>query len=315
LAALLQSDGRHEGRQLLSATKLAEALYRTSVDSGLPLGSRYRAGEARYHLSFWSVPYRTTTGCFFQIPYMSGFGGNLIVLLPNRVSVFRFADAMSYDPERMMLAGEAVRPSCTPAVTAAMAAPRVPLTATELRVEVVGRTFDSDFARLVIDRSGIVSFDSKSDFDIGRWHITDDGQYCRTWNVLDRGHPRCYRLYRDGETFELHPIDRWNVTKLRRINLRRVISRPSPRGSFWPACSPPRSPVAPRRRRPARAMLALPVPRSGPRRGSTRVARTPRNMERATAIRSAPAGRSGGLPSSWARTATWTRSSQGGSCV
>ena len=125
---------------------------------------------------------------------------------------------MSYDPERMILAGEAVRPFCTPAVTAAMAAPRVPLTAAELRAEVVGRTFDSDFARLVIDRSGIVSFDSKSDFDIGRWHITDDGQYCRTWNVLDRGRPRCYRLYRDGETFELHPIDRWNVTKLRRIN-------------------------------------------------------------------------------------------------
>ncbi len=30
--------------------------------------------------------------------------------------------------------------------------------------------------------------------------------------------PRCYRLYRDGETFELHAIDRWGVTKLRRIN-------------------------------------------------------------------------------------------------
>src|SRR5207245_5526567 len=105
LTTLLQNGGRHEGRQLLSATKLAEALYRTSVDSGLPLGSSYRAGEARYHLSFWSVPYRTTTGCFFQIPYMSGFGGNLIVLLPNRVSVFRFAYAMSYDPERMILAG------------------------------------------------------------------------------------------------------------------------------------------------------------------------------------------------------------------
>lgn len=218
LTTLLQSDGRHEGRQLLSATKLAEALYRTSADSGLSLGLSYRAGEARYHLSFWSVPYRTATGCFFQIPYMSGFGGNLIVLLPNRVSVFRFADAMSYDVEAMILAGEAVRPFCTPAVTAVMAAPRAPLTAAELRAEIVGRTLDSDFARLVIDRSGIVSFDSKSDFDIGRWHITDDGQYCRTWNVLDRGRPRCYRLYRDGETFELHAIDRWGVTKLRRIN-------------------------------------------------------------------------------------------------
>jgi len=218
LTTLLQSDGRHEGRQLLSATKLAEALYRTNANSGLPNGSSYRAGEARYHLSFWSVPYRTTTGCFFQIPYMSGYGGNLIVLLPNRVSAFRFADAMSYDVEGVILAGEAVRPLCTPTGTAMMTPNRTPLSATELRAEIVGRAFDSDFARLMIDRSGIVSSESKGDVDIGRWHITDDGRYCRTWNVGDRGRPRCYRVYRDGETFELQPVDRWVVTKLRRIN-------------------------------------------------------------------------------------------------
>ena len=99
-----------------------------------------------------------------------------------------------------------------------MAPQRAPLTATELRAEIVGRTFDSDFARLVIERNGIVSVESKGDFDIGRWRVTDDGQYCRTWNVGDRGRPRCYRLYRDGDTFELHAIDRWGVTKLRRIN-------------------------------------------------------------------------------------------------
>jgi Beta-lactamase len=218
LTTLLQSDGRHEGRQLLSATKLAEALYRTSAAGGLPIGATYREGEARYNLSFWSVPYRTATGCFFQIPYMSGYGGNLVVLLPNRVSAFRFADAMSYDVEGMILAGESVRPFCAAAVGSAMPAPRAPLTAAELRAEMVGHVFDSGFARLVIDRSGLVSFESKSDFDIGRWHITDDGQYCRTWNVLDRARQRCYRLYRDGESFELHPVDRWGITKLRRVN-------------------------------------------------------------------------------------------------
>ena len=83
------------GGEQASETKLAEALYRTSANSGLPIGWSYRDGEARYHLSFWSVPYRTTTGCFFQIPYMSGFGGNLIVLLPSRVSAFRFADVLT----------------------------------------------------------------------------------------------------------------------------------------------------------------------------------------------------------------------------
>jgi hypothetical protein len=77
---------------------------------GLPTGKKNRFGEGRYHLSFWSVPYRTTTGCFFQIPYMAGYGGNLVVLLPNGISAFRFADGDNFDLEAMVLAGEALRP-------------------------------------------------------------------------------------------------------------------------------------------------------------------------------------------------------------
>jgi hypothetical protein len=69
------------------------------------------------------------------------------------------------------------------------------------------------FALLLV---GVVTLDAKGDVDVGRWHITDDGQYCRTWNVGDRGRLRCYRVYRDGEAFELHAVDRWTVTKLRR---------------------------------------------------------------------------------------------------
>ena len=49
---------------------------------GLPSRQENHFGEGRYHLSFWSVPYRTATGCLFQIPYMMGFGGNIVMLLP-----------------------------------------------------------------------------------------------------------------------------------------------------------------------------------------------------------------------------------------
>ena len=76
LTTLLQQGGQHQGQQLLSATKLAEALYHTDA-RGLPSGHTNRFGEGRYHLSFWSVPYRTATGCFFQIPYMLGAGAIL----------------------------------------------------------------------------------------------------------------------------------------------------------------------------------------------------------------------------------------------
>ena len=147
---------------------------------------------------------------------MRGYGGNLVVLLPNGVSVFRFADAGSSDVESMILAGEAIRPLCAPSATAAVAPPRAAMTAGELRAELVGRTFDSGASTIAVDRSGVVTVDAKGDVDVGRWQITDDGQYCRAWNAGDRGRLRCYRVYRDGEAFELHAVDRWTVTKLRR---------------------------------------------------------------------------------------------------
>jgi hypothetical protein len=109
LTTLLQHGGQYEGRQLLSAAKLAEALYKTKA-MGLPSGLKNQYGEARYHLSFRSEPYRTANGCVFQIPVMAGLGGNVVVLLPNGISAFRFADGGHYDADTMVLAGEAIRP-------------------------------------------------------------------------------------------------------------------------------------------------------------------------------------------------------------
>jgi hypothetical protein len=68
-----------------------------------------------YHLSFWSISHQSRTGCAFQIPYMAGFLGNLVVLLPNGISAFQFADGNNYDVDPMVLAGEALRPFPCPA--------------------------------------------------------------------------------------------------------------------------------------------------------------------------------------------------------
>jgi hypothetical protein len=89
-------------------------------------------------------------------------------------------------------------------------------TATERSIWNIFPAATTGAATIAVDRSGVVTVDAKGDVDVGRWHITDDGQYCRTWNVGDRGRLRCYRVYRDGEAFELHAVDRWTVTKLRR---------------------------------------------------------------------------------------------------
>ena len=217
LTTLLQNGGRHDGRQLLPAPRIAEALFRASDTAGLPLGPTSRFGAPRYHLSFWSIPYRTGAGCFFQIPYMSGYGGNTVMLLPNGVSAFRFADAMSYDNESMVLAAEAIRPFCTPATSAVAAPPRTPLTAAEIRTEVTGHTFYSGRGHTFFDASGLIYSGSPDSVDVGRWSITAEGQFCRTWNVSDSARPRCLRVYREGETFEFHPVDRWFVGTARRV--------------------------------------------------------------------------------------------------
>ena len=240
LTTLLQQGGRHQGQQLLSAAKLAEALDTTNA-RGLPSGQRNRFGEGRYHLSFWSVPYRTATGCAFQIPYMLGYGGNLVVLLPNGVSAFRFADGFHFDLESMVLAGEAIRPFPCPAGSAETPPAPPPLTASELRVEVPGHTFYRDPVTsfpaifggrlaMFVAADGMLygTFTRRPDGglepDVGRWHITPEGQFCRTWHVWDHRRERCYTLQvtppalsEGGDTFAFAVTDRWGTERYRRV--------------------------------------------------------------------------------------------------
>jgi hypothetical protein len=241
LTALLQQGGRHQGQQLLSAAKLAEALDMTDA-RGLPSGQRNRFGEGRYHLSFWSVPYRTATGCVFQIPYMMGHGGNLVVLLPNGVSAFRFADGFHFDLESMVLAGETIRPFPCPAGSAEMPPPaRPPLTASDLHTEMPGHTFYWDPATrfpavfggrltMFVAADGVLYGtatrrpDGDPAHDVGRWHITPEGQFCRTWHAWDRRRQRCYTLdvtppvlSQGGDTFAFAETDRWGRALYRRV--------------------------------------------------------------------------------------------------
>ncbi len=217
LATLLQSGGRHDGVQLLSAPKLAEALYRMSPGVGLPTGVRNRFGEGRYHLSFWAIPYRTSAGCFFQIPYMAGLGGNLVALLPNGVSVFRFADAGNFDLDAMVVVGESIRPFCPPPATAAAPAPApIPLTASELAAEIPGHTFTIGAQRLFFAAGGRLYGTAPDARDLGTWTITPGGRVCRAWTVWDNGLSRCYAVFRDGETYAFDIPERFSRFVARR---------------------------------------------------------------------------------------------------
>ena len=109
LSRLFMNGGAHGGLQLLHAGKLAEALFLTPV-VGLPTGERNDVGEFTYHMSFNGMPYRMPDGTVWRIPFATGYGGNHVVLVPNGVTVFRFADSGVYGVRSMIEAARAVRP-------------------------------------------------------------------------------------------------------------------------------------------------------------------------------------------------------------
>jgi hypothetical protein len=110
IATLVQNGGRHAGAQLLSARGLDAALFRSG--HGLPTGELNAAGQQLYSMSFWSLPYRLGS-CTEQLPYMDGYGGNFVLLLPNGMTAFRFADAGNYDVEALSDVAALIQPWCS----------------------------------------------------------------------------------------------------------------------------------------------------------------------------------------------------------
>jgi hypothetical protein len=88
---------------------LQAALFKTG--HGLPTGEVNTAGMQLYSMSFWSLPHRLGR-CVEQLPYMDGYGGNFVLLLPNGMTAFRFADAANYDVEALSDVAAAIRPWC-----------------------------------------------------------------------------------------------------------------------------------------------------------------------------------------------------------
>jgi len=158
------------------------------------------------------------------------------MLLPNGVSAFRLADGHYYHVDTMVLAGEAVRPFPCPAESggAPPLPARQPLTAGNLYAELAGHTLYRDPVNIfpVVFGGHLTVFlaangvqygtlktepDGGTEQDVGTWHITPEGQFCRTWHVWDGRRERCYTMYREGETFEFSPKDRFVKEVYRRV--------------------------------------------------------------------------------------------------
>lgn len=112
LVRLLQNNGMYEQQQLLSLNRVRESLFKAQNLGVLSWWEDNEYGRSRYLNGFWSSPFGNHQGCLVQIPYMSGYGGNIVALLPNGTSVFRFADAESYSPAAMIAAATESYPVC-----------------------------------------------------------------------------------------------------------------------------------------------------------------------------------------------------------
>lgn len=107
---LVNAGGAVDGRQVLDAGELAAALQRDPADPGLPAGSL----ELRYNNGFWA--YRTDLGgaCTepIWIPFMSGYGGISVALLPNHSLFYVFSDHGRFEWLRAAIAAHRIRNLC-----------------------------------------------------------------------------------------------------------------------------------------------------------------------------------------------------------
>ena len=109
IAGLIQNRGMHNGVQLLSKAGLAEALYDTDT-RGLPNGASNPYGINTYHLTVWHENYRTSSGKTWTIPTMSGYGGNVVKIMPNGIIGFRMGNGGSKPVEQMIVIADKILP-------------------------------------------------------------------------------------------------------------------------------------------------------------------------------------------------------------
>lgn len=114
LGGLIQNHGRIGDEQILDPEILDEII-NPRVRKGLPTGTHTADGEIYYHGGAWHLPYIANSKETFWIPVMIGYGGQLIYILPNGITAFRFGfDSYEteerYDKLKIVRLADAIQP-------------------------------------------------------------------------------------------------------------------------------------------------------------------------------------------------------------
>ena len=109
-------------QDLLDTRMLRSALQLDATDRGLATTAD---GTLRYNDGFWAMRFDDLPGCEAPVfvPFMSGFGGVTIALLPNGVTYYYFSDGNEFRFRRAVYAAARLHPYCrtataSPAVVA-----------------------------------------------------------------------------------------------------------------------------------------------------------------------------------------------------
>ena len=92
---LFHDGGMHNGKQLLYEPKAKSVLY-SAEPKGLPTYRNDGGFDTGYYYhAFWYIPFEGPTGQRIYLPYMSGWGGVQILLMPDKMTLMRFSKAWS----------------------------------------------------------------------------------------------------------------------------------------------------------------------------------------------------------------------------
>jgi CubicO group peptidase (beta-lactamase class C family) len=101
IAELLLNGGVHKGRSLLSGLRTREAV----------VPGYWKGFVEHYRHSFWWESVMIGS-CTVTAPYMSGRGGNSVVLSPGGLVLILFSDNMNYDIAPLLRAAEELQSAC-----------------------------------------------------------------------------------------------------------------------------------------------------------------------------------------------------------
>ncbi len=97
-------------RNCLTRSLLAASLQRDANDRGVNIPG------GMYNNSFWSQSFGPDQGfnCRFSVPYMAGYTGNIIALMPNGITFYYFSDHRDFNWASAVHEADKIIPFCQP---------------------------------------------------------------------------------------------------------------------------------------------------------------------------------------------------------